>query len=182
VAVAVTAIASLAGLAGILSYRIDVLERKARIQRDETEEARALEGEARALEAAGAIRLSELRADTVLRALRASSRIAGAAGVFTVKARQPAAVLLGRTPDLAPLQDAVTEVSLALDEIRLLGPAAVAEAMGTYFDTVMDVHEAATSKGPDAQQSVMAKGEAMFEAKAALVAAAQAAGIGGSEN
>lgn len=168
-----TAVAFLAGLAGILSFLIDVLERKARIQRDKTEEARALE-------AAGTMRLAERRDEAVLRAIRASSLIAGAAGVFTFKARRPAAVLLGRIPDVEPLQNAVTEVSLALDEIRLLGPATVVEAMDAYFETVMDLFDAATSGEIHAQQTVQLKGRSMYEAKAALVAAAQAAGIGES--
>lgn len=178
-AVGIAALSILAGLAGLGQYRIARLERQARLERERTERAQAAEAEARALKAADRARLQERRTNAVLRAVAACTPVAGAAGMFAIRAqRRLTVVVFHRLPDVEPLNQAVVEVSSAFDEIRVVGPRTVAEAMGPYFDAIMEIYGAATSGGPNAVEMVTEKARVLFDAKAALIEAAQMVGIG----
>lgn len=178
----VGAIATVAGtLLGLAALIVAGLERRTRTAGERADQARAAEAEARANEAAAAWRLAERRVDAVIRAVRAGSPVAGEAGAFANAAARPSVRVLRRIPDHGPLRTAVSEVSSALDETRVLGPPSVVEAMESYFDAVLAVFEAASTGERDAITAVQAGAHGVATAKAYLVAAAQAAGIGDAQ-
>ncbi len=131
-------------------------------------------------EDAAAGRRDAVREEAVLRAVRASTVIAAAAGRYVEAELRRQLSPLGRLrppTSTDDLKTAVEMVSQSLDELRYLGPAGLAEAMSDYFDRVIEVQEAAVHGTGDVSEAVNAAGRRMYEAKVRLVEVATATGL-----